>query len=132
MPIKYRALLRPEPGVEGGGERKYYASLVLGDEVTVDLLVKQIEKFCTLTRPDIVAVIAALASVVEYELCQSRLVRFDRLGTLYPRIHSTGVLLEEDVNDSLIVSRGIRYRPGQSLMNALANAELKKIKLLEL
>ena len=124
MPIKYRALLRPEPGVEGGGERKYYASLVLGDEVTVDLLVKQIEKFCT--------VIAALESVVEYELCQSRLVRFDRLGTLYPRIHSTGVLLEEDVNDSLIVSRGIRYRPGQSLTNALANAELKKIKLLEL
>ena len=71
MPIKYRAVLRPEPGVEGGGERKYYASLVLGDEVTVDLLVKQIEKFCTLTRPDIVAVIAALESVVEYELCQS-------------------------------------------------------------
>ena len=58
MPIKYRALLRPGR-VEGGGERKYYASLVLGDEVTVDLFVKQIEVLHP-DRPDIVAVIAAL------------------------------------------------------------------------
>ena len=41
MSIHYRSLLRGEPGVHGGGVKKYYATIVLGEEVTIDEIVKE-------------------------------------------------------------------------------------------
>jgi hypothetical protein len=41
MSIHYRSLLRGEPGVPGGGVKKYYATIVLGEEVTIDEIVKE-------------------------------------------------------------------------------------------
>lgn len=132
MAIKYRSILKGEPGVPGGGVKKYYASLVLGDEVSVDELVKEIEKFCTVTEPDIVAVIAAMEYVVETQLCNSRHVRFNRLGTIYPRLSSKGVDTEEEVVDSLIYRKGLRYHAGKKLKDALKMATLQKVDILHL
>lgn len=127
MSIHYRSLLRWEPGVPGGGVKKHYATIVLGDVVTIDEIVKEVEKFCSMTEPDIVAVIAAFEFVIETKLCQSRYVQFNRLGTMYPRFSSTGVNTEEEVDETLISNQSIRYLPGKKLRQALANAEYKKV-----
>ncbi len=132
MSILYRSLLRGEPGVPGGGVKKYYAAIVLGEEVTIDEIVKDVEKFCSLSEPDIVGVIAAFEYVVESKLCQSRYVRFNRLGTMYPRFSSKGVDTEEEVDETLISNRSIRYLPGQKLRDALAVAKLKKVEILHI
>ncbi|MDD3281075.1 MAG: hypothetical protein PHC83_05845 [Bacteroidales bacterium] len=132
MAIEFRSLLRNEPGVVGGGVKKYYASIVLKGEVSVDMLVKDIEKFSSLSESDILGVISALEYVVETRLCDSQFVRFNRLGTLYPRINSKGVDTKEEVDHTLIIGRGIRYRPGKRLRDALSTAELKKVDILHI
>lgn len=60
MPISYKLIQRPEPGVAGGGVKKWYASLVLKEQLSIDDLVKSIEKFSALSEPDIRGVIVAL------------------------------------------------------------------------
>jgi hypothetical protein len=46
MVIKYKTIQKGQPGVVGGGTKRYYASIVIDGEVTVDHLVKEIEKPC--------------------------------------------------------------------------------------
>ena len=43
MSIDYNVVERGQPGVVGGGEKKFYAQIVYGKEATVDELVKNIE-----------------------------------------------------------------------------------------
>ena len=42
MPIKYNLIERGEPGVSGGGTKKWYAVATNDGELTVDDLTKQI------------------------------------------------------------------------------------------
>lgn len=65
MPIKYNVIERGEPGVVGGGTKKWYAVINNDGELTVDDLVKQIEKFSALSEADIRGVIIALENVMQ-------------------------------------------------------------------
>ena len=53
MAIDYKVVEKGQPGVVGGGEKKFYAQIVYGKEATVDELVKNIEKFSALSESDI-------------------------------------------------------------------------------
>jgi len=43
MAIKYKLIEKGEPGVVGGGTKKWYATIVTDGEETIDDLVKSIE-----------------------------------------------------------------------------------------
>lgn len=60
MSIKYNLIEKGEPGVAGGGVKKWYASIANDGELSIDDLVKQIEKFSALSEADIRGVIIAL------------------------------------------------------------------------
>ena len=53
----YRVIQKVQPGVVGGGAKKYYAGIAIDGETTVDDLVVEIEKFSALSEPDIRGVI---------------------------------------------------------------------------
>ena len=65
MAIKYKLIEKGEPGVVGGGTKKWYANIVTDGEETVDDLVKAIEKFSALSEADIRGVIIALENVMQ-------------------------------------------------------------------
>ena len=92
MAIKYKIIQKTQPGVAGGGVKKFYASVVVDGEVTVDDLVKEIEKFSSLSEPDIRGVIIALENVIQNKLADSKRVQLEKLGTFIPTIHSEGPL----------------------------------------
>ncbi len=127
MPIQFKSLLKCEPGVLGGGNKKYYASIIYDRPLTTDQMVKEIEKFSALSEPDIRGVIIALENVILDKLCDGKIIRFERLGTLYPSIHSRGAETEEEVISSLIKKVTIRYRPGERLRDSLRTAKLAKV-----
>lgn len=127
MAIKYDVQERAEPGVKGGGNRKYYATIVNDGEVTIDDLVKDIEKFSALSEPDIRGVIIALENVVQDSLANSKIVRLEKLGTLYPSLSSEGRDKEEEVDANCIKKVGVNYRPGTRILKAMQNAGFKKI-----
>ena len=128
MAIKYNVIERGEPGVTGGGTKKWYASAVTDGEMTVDDLVKEIEKFSALSEPDIRGVIIALENVIQKELSNSKIIRLDKLGSFYPSLSSGAALTEKDFNASLIKGAKVNYRPGKRISDALKVVTFSKVK----
>jgi predicted histone-like DNA-binding protein len=90
MPIKYNVVEKPQPGVAGGGIKKWYASAKMDGELTIDELTKEIEKFSALSEADIRGVIIALENVIVNELGNGKIIRLDKLGSFYPSLSSEG------------------------------------------
>lgn len=127
MPITYKLIQKSQPGVAGDGTKKWYASLVNTGEMDIDTLVSEIEKFSALSEADIKGVIIALENVIQNALADSKIIRLEKLGNLYPSLSSQGVADEKDfVARTHIKNVKVNYRPGQRILNALRNADLKK------
>jgi len=123
MPIKYKLVEKGQPGIVGGGEKKWYAAIVNDGEMTVDDLVKSIEKFSALSEADIKGVIIALENVIQDALASSKIVRLEKLGTLYPSLSSQGVVnAEEFAAATHIRGSKVNYRPGKRISDAMKNA----------
>ena len=126
MSIKYNLTERGQPGVAGGGTKKWYAIIASDGEVTVDDLTKKIEKFSALSEADIRGVIIALENVIQEELTNGKIIRLDKLGSFYPSLSSEGVANKNEFTVANIKSAKVNYRPGKRISNALSVALFKK------
>lgn len=98
---------------------KYYADIVTEGIDTIDDIIEDIEKFSSLSEPDIIGVVRAFIYSVEKRLANSRIVQLDRLATFYPFIHSIGSDTKEEVNESNIISTDVRIVPGKKMLKSL-------------
>ena len=85
--MKYKIVEKKKPGTQ---DFKYYGTVVLGEPVGIRAIVKEIEEKCTLTQPDILAVLSALESAIAAKLRNGQAVRFGTLGSFRPTITSEG------------------------------------------
>ena len=85
--MKYKIIERKKPGTQ---DFKYYGTVVLGEPVGLRAIVKEIEEKCTLTQPDILAVLSALESAIAAKLRNGQSVRFGTLGSFRPTISCVG------------------------------------------
>ena len=127
MSIKYKVVEKAEPGVVGGGVKKWYAAAINDGELAIDDLVSQIEKFSALSEADIRGVIIALENVIQEGLANGKIIRLDKLGSFYPSLSSGSSLTQEDFTSSLIKGAKVNYRPGKRISDALRTATFKKI-----
>ena len=125
--MKFKAVEKINPQ-KPDEQKKWYAQIVTDGEASVDELVKEIEKFSALSEPDIRGVIIGLENVVQDRLAAGKIVRFDRLGSLYPSLSSTPSDQEEDVSAANIKSVKVNYRPGKRIMDAMKNVTKVKVK----
>ncbi|WP_413532962.1 HU family DNA-binding protein [Empedobacter brevis] len=128
MSIKFNVVEKPQPGVAGGGVKKWYASAKVDGEFTVDELTKEIEKFSALSEADIRGVIIALENVIINQIVNGKIVRLDKLGSFYPSLSSEGSATEASFNTSLIKAAKMNYRPGARIADALKTAKFQKVK----
>ena len=128
MPIKYKLIEKAQPGVAGGGAKKWYANPALDGELTVDDLVKQIQKFSALSEADIRGVIIALENVIQDNLVNGKIIRLDKLGNFYPSLSSEGTATEAEFTNSHIKGARVNYRPGKRISDALQAATFHKTK----
>jgi hypothetical protein len=82
MSIQIKSVERGQPGVAGGGTKKYYASPVHGKEITLEGLTKAIEKTSTVNGADIRAVLYAMVEEAVAGLEDGRIIRLGDLGSL--------------------------------------------------
>ncbi len=123
--MKFKAIERINPQ-NRTAPKKWYAQLVIDGEVSIDELVVEIEKFCSLSEPDIRASIIALENVVQNKLAAGKIVRFDKLGNLYPTLSSEPRDTQEEVDAHCIKSVSVNYRAGKRILDAMKNASKKK------
>ena len=106
MSVKYKVIERGQPGVPGGGTKKFYAAAVLSGEKTLAGLTRDIEKISTVSGADIRAVLYALVDVMTGSLADGYAVRLGELGSLRVSISSESKLVAEDVTADAIRAPG--------------------------
>ena len=127
MPIKYRVIQRGQPGVAGGGVKKFYATPITEGESSIEDLTTDIERMSTISGADIRGVLYALVDVITQRLSDGRIVRLDALGSMQVSMSSEGFETEEEVNGAAIRSTRVLFRPGPKLKNMLRTLSFKKV-----
>lgn len=123
----FKAMERPEPGVPGGGNRRWYASVVLGNEMSIEELTRNIEKMCTVNGADIRAVLYALVDISIAALERGEIVRLGDLGSIRLSINSDSCDTEDEVSRNLITKSRIVFTPGRRLKAMLAAIKYTKV-----
>jgi predicted histone-like DNA-binding protein len=129
MAIQIKAVERGQPGVAGGGVKKFYASPVHDREVSLDGLTKAIEKTSTVNGADIRAVLYAMVEEAVTGLSDGRIIRFGDLGSLRITINSEGKNTAEEVTATSVKKAKVIFTPGKKLQEMLNNAKFTKMQV---
>jgi predicted histone-like DNA-binding protein len=127
MSIQIKAVERPQPGVIGGGIKKFYASPVHDREISLDDLTKAIEKTSTVNGADIRAVLYAMVEEAVGGLSDGRIIRLGDLGSLRITLSSEGKDTAEEVTAAAVKKAGVIFTPGKKLQDMLRNAKYTKV-----
>lgn len=127
MAIKFSVIQRGQPGVLGGGEKKYYASSQSSGELTLAGLTKRIEKISTVSGADIRAVVYAMVDVMKDSLSEGQIVRLGEMGSLRVSIGSDGKDTEKGVTSSSISSARVIFTPGKDIKEMLLTLTYEKV-----
>lgn len=126
MPIKFKAIEKAQPGVVGGGDKKFYATAVRTGEVSLDRLTTAIEKISTVSGADIRAVLYALVDVSVDFLSDSQIVRLGDLGSLMMNVKSEGRDTPEEVTAAAIKGTSVIFTPGSRIKTMQATVKYQK------
>jgi predicted histone-like DNA-binding protein len=126
MPIKFKVVEKGQPGVVGGGIKKFYAATVRNSELSLEQLTTSIEKISTVSGADIRAVLYALVDVAVESLSDSNIVRLGDLGSIMVNVKSEGRDTAEEVTSSAIKGTSVIFRPGSRIKEMQATAKFQK------
>lgn len=126
MSVKYKVIEKGQPGVAGGGVKKYYATSVFTGEKNLEQLTKSIEKISTVSGADIRAVLYAMVDVITEELSDSQIVRLGELGSLRLNVSSEGKDTSKDVSATAIRSTKLVFTPGKKLKEMQLTLKFEK------
>ncbi|MEJ8591448.1 HU family DNA-binding protein [Riemerella anatipestifer] len=127
MPVKFKVIERGQPGVSGGGDKKWYASPNMSGEKTLTDLTKDIEKISTVSGADIRAVLYALVDVMQSSLANGQIVRLGELGSLRVSFSSEGKATEKEVTANAIKQAKVIFTPAKGIKDTLATLTYEKV-----
>ncbi|NOU45907.1 MAG: DNA-binding protein [Bacteroidales bacterium] len=127
MAINFKVIERGEPGVVGGGTKKFYASPVMDGEMNLSDMTKAIEKICTVSGADIRAVLYALVDVSVDNLSNGTIVRLGDLGSMRVSLSSEGKATAAEVTASAIKNNSVIFTPGNRIKEMLAAVKYQKV-----
>ena len=127
MSVKYKAVPKGQPGVAGGGEIKFYASIIRDERVTLRTFLEEIEELNVVNSAVFFAVLETFLQKVNYYLINGRSVDLGQLGTFSPSISSSGEVNPEDINDYSIRRFKVNFRPSKILKKRLSRVEFDKV-----
>ena len=109
------------------GNKLFYAQAQARGVMDIREISDRIQRECTVTRSDIMAVLIALSGAVCDGLKNGEIVRLGDLGSLQISLASDGVKDEKDFTSANIRKARIRFRVGQDLNEALSGLEYTKV-----
>ncbi|MGF7139798.1 HU family DNA-binding protein [Roseimarinus sediminis] len=126
MTVKFKVIEKGQPGVVGGGEKKFYATVVSSGEITLEGMTSLIEESSTASGADIRAVLYAMVSVASRSLSNGQIVRLGDLGSLRLSISSEPAAEVDKVSSSAIKSKKVIFTPGPKLKEMMNNVKFEK------
>jgi len=120
--IKLKTIQRSNPA-DANAARMYYVSAGNGGEVTLEDLTTAISDRCTVTEPDVLAVLSALQREMTVNLMGGKIVRFGTFGSFQLGLSSTGVEKQEDASQQQVRRLRVKFRPGMRIRDQLKLAK---------
>ena len=127
MSIMYKAIGRGQPGVVGGGEVKYYPTIVRERNVNFRRFIKQIAELNTVNTADVYAVIDSMLQLLTRHLGQGRTVELGHFGNFSISLKTTGEATPEEVSQNSITGTKILFRPSKELKDNMAGITFEKV-----
>lgn len=124
--VTYSVVPRKNPR-DPEGEVKYYAQAQARGVMGIRAMAERIQKSCTVTRADIMAVLVALSEVVTEGLQNGEIVRLGDLGSFQVGLSGSGSSTKEDYNTSQIERVRINFRPGADLIAAISGLSYQRV-----
>jgi predicted histone-like DNA-binding protein len=126
MAIRLKAIEFGEPGVKGGGNKKYICRAVSDGEADLDELTARIEKMSTMSGADIRGVLYALISVSKDMLSDGKIVRFGDLGSFRISVSSHIEDSAEKVNGKSVKGAKLIFTVGKYFKRMLKTLDYKR------
>lgn len=126
--MKYKVIKKGQPGVAGGGIRKYYASPVYTGETDLKSLGNELSARSTVSKTDTIAVLAGLVDLIAEKLKDGNIVRLGDLGSFRLVINSNGEATANQVSNRSIRGSRVNFHPAQEFQNALSDLSFEKVK----
>ena len=80
------------------GNQLWYARAIHPSTVNLETIAERVQRNCSMTKGDVLAVLTEMISVMRDELQNSNKVKLDGLGTFSVGIRTKGANAEEDFN----------------------------------
>ena len=125
MPVKIKTIARKNLQ-DQAAPAKYYAIVDPSGQTDLNELSALIADKCTVSRPDVYAVIIAATEVIMKEIAAGRSVQFGILGSFAVSISSEGKATPEEVTASSVKSAKVLYRAGSEVKNMTKNLKFEK------
>lgn len=116
--VTYSVVARKNPR-QPDEPAKFYAQAQARGEMGIREMAERIQRECTVTRADTMAVLTALEDAVSEGLQGGEIVRLGELGSLQVSLSGQGAETEDKYHDGLIERARILFRPGRTLRDAL-------------
>ena len=127
MSIKFRVIEKSQPGVSGGGEKKYYASAKATGELTLNTLSRYISANNSISGADVRAVLFGMVEVISQQLAEGKIIRMGDLGSLRIGLSSNGESDPNQVNFNSIRKTKMIFNPGKVLKEMQKELKFEKV-----
>lgn len=128
MSVKFKVVQKSQPGVKGGGEKKFYASPNMKGEKGISQITKGLEKRSTINGADIRAVLYGLSDITKEAMANGEIIRLDGIGSFRVSFSSEGKDTADEVTANSIKAPRIIFTPSKELKDVLATLTYEKIK----
>ncbi|MEP5610884.1 MAG: HU family DNA-binding protein [Cyclobacteriaceae bacterium] len=125
--IKFKSVEKGQPGVPGGGDTKFYASIVRNEKVDLRTLVEEISESNTLNTADVFAVLESFLQMCTRHLSKGSSIDMGQLGMFSPSIHSLAEETAGEVDQNSIRRFKVNFRPSALLQSRLSTVTYKKV-----
>lgn len=127
MAILFDWYENPQTSERPGEENTLHPRLRLNGKVSTAQLRARIQKHCTLTETDVVAVLDALSRAMGEELADGKQVHLDGIGFFRPNLVSTEPVTEKTKRKNTKVKlKGIVFRPDQFLVDEVGKVKVQR------
>ena len=106
---------------------KFYALAQARGVANIREISDRIQKTCTVTRADVLAVLIALEDVVAECLANGEIVRLGDLGSLQVSLSGRGAEKPEKFNENMIGKAKILFRSSNTLATMLGTLKFEKV-----
>ena len=106
---------------------RYYAKAVTKGTVTMNRIIEEMCEECTLSKADVVAVVAGLSKHLMKNLKDGYTVKIDSLGTFSTSVKSQTVSSAEEVRPKEVSFNKINYLPEVGMQESFRDVSFQKV-----